>query len=1287
MSEETLLHQALALPPAQRAAFLDQVCAGQPALRAAVAALLQAHEAPANVLDEPPAGLPQTGPYTPPDLVVNPVGSPAPGSVFACRFKLREKLGEGGMGVVFVADQLEPVQRRVALKIIKPGLDSSRVLARFEQERQALALMDHPHIAKVLDAGVSEAGQPYFVMELIKGVPFTRYCDDARLTPRQRLELFIPVCQAVQHAHQKGVIHRDLKPSNVLVGLYDGKPIPKVIDFGVAKATGPRLSQDSVYTEVGTLIGTLEYMAPEQAQLNNLDIDTRSDIYALGVILYELLTGSVPFSRKELKAAAFDEVVRILKEVEPPKPSTRLSGSGSLPSIAAVRQTDPRKLTKLVRGDLDWIVMKCLEKERGRRYETANGLALELQRYLTEEPVLAGPPGATYRLRKFVRRNKGPMAAAALVLGVLLAGIVGTSWGLLWANDARKAETEQRAAAQRSETDALVAAAKASQARLAEAHQRGLAEASAQQAREAAAAAEKARQLAEAERDKAAQARDRTRQVLDQMTSELTEDSLATQNELSTEQKRFLSEVLTYYREFAGEKADDPQTRARAAKAAYRVGLIQARLGRREEAAAAIGQARDEFAKLAAEFPAPATFREELATCHFQLGVLLRHLGKHGEARRACEAAMALWEKLAAAFPAEAPYRQKIAWSHNSQGNLLKDLAKFTAALEANRRAAGMQAALVADFPAEPAYRYDLAKSHNNAGLLLRELGRMDEALKSVQEAVNLQDKLAAEFPGKPVYRKELATYYLNLATVLADLGKPGAALEANRAAVAVNEKLAAEFPAEATIRHNLASSHNNLGIGLDKLGKSGEALAAFRAALALWEKLTAELPTVPHYRQCLAIAHNNLGQQFAQMGKGAEAGAAFRAAVAVQEKLAVDFPAVPGYRFELAKIHARFGRLLRDSGKPPEALESYRAAQALCEKLVGEFPAAPSYRAEVASCHEQIGYVLLQWGKRAEGLSAYWTALALNEKLAAEFPAETSYRHKLGGCHYSLGFQLSKLGDRVEAVAAFQAALAVQEKLVADFPARPAYRQELADSHNALGTEFRDLGKPEEGLTAYRAALTLRQKLAADFPAVPAYQLDLGGCYCNVGHGLRDLGKAEESLDWFAKAIATLASLAAKAPKGNTARLYLRNSHWGKAQSLVALDRHAEALADWDKAVALSDAKVPGQLGMGRAMSRIRAGKVEEALADAGELAKLKGWSATSLYNLACIYSLASAKDRAKQDEHAQRAVALLRQAVQAGYKNVPHIKKDPDLDPLRQRPDFQTLLAELDKGKEPGP
>ena len=404
-----------------RLKYVAQACGNDHYLRARVESLLAAH---------PQAGSMEE--FAPPTNHAAPTSAPiseGPGTVIG-PFKLLQQIGEGGMGVVFMAQQHRPVQRTVALKIIKPGMDTRQVVARFEAERQALALMDHPNIAKVFDAGTTETGRPYFVMELVKGVPITQYCDERHVALRQRLELFVPVCQAVQHAHQKGIIHRDLKPSNVLIALYDGHPVPKIIDFGVAKATGPRLTERTMFTEFGAIVGTLEYMSPEQAELNQLDIDTRCDIYSLGVLLYELLTGTTPFDKKRLRLAAFDELLRILREEEPPKPSTRVSTTKELPAIAAQRNLEPKNLTGLLRGELDWIVMKCLEKDRNRRYATANGLAQDLQRYLADEPVQACPPSASYRLRKFARRNKRVMVTAVL-LGITLLVAVGSIAGSL----------------------------------------------------------------------------------------------------------------------------------------------------------------------------------------------------------------------------------------------------------------------------------------------------------------------------------------------------------------------------------------------------------------------------------------------------------------------------------------------------------------------------------------------------------------------------------------------------------------------------------------------------------------------------------------------------------------------------------------------------------------------------------------------------------------------------------------------------------------------------------------
>jgi serine/threonine protein kinase/lipopolysaccharide biosynthesis regulator YciM len=440
----------------QRARMLAERCGGDDDLRMEVESLLEAHDQAGTFLESPPAAV-SAAPLRP--EVGSQVGP----------YRIREQIGEGGFGLVFVAEQLQPVRRTVALKLIKPGMDSREVVARFEAERQALAMMDHPHIAKVFDAGTTESGHPYFVMELVHGVPITDYCDQNSLTPLERIELFVAVCHAVQHAHQKGIIHRDLKPTNVLVTTLDGRPIPKVIDFGVAKAIHQQLTDATIYTRFHQMLGTPLYMSPEQAEMTSADIDTRSDIYSLGVLLYELITGTTPFDQRRLARAAFDEIRRIIREEDPPRPSTRLSESKDrLASIAAQRRTEPAQLSRIIQGELDWIIMKALEKERARRYATADNLAKDIERFLQHEPVEAGPVSRSYRLRKFARRHRASLVTGASLLGLLLAGTGVSTWQAIRASRAEAAAIDARQQEERARQAAVEEAERAERAAQAE---------------------------------------------------------------------------------------------------------------------------------------------------------------------------------------------------------------------------------------------------------------------------------------------------------------------------------------------------------------------------------------------------------------------------------------------------------------------------------------------------------------------------------------------------------------------------------------------------------------------------------------------------------------------------------------------------------------------------------------------------------------------------------------------------------------------------------------------------
>jgi serine/threonine protein kinase len=811
MSERTIFITALEKDDAtERAAYLDQACAGDAQMRARIERLLKAHEPADSFLERGPLIGDETDNFEP--------STEPPGTAIG-PYKLIEPIGEGGMGSVWMAEQTEPVKRLVAVKLIKAGMDSRQVIARFEAERQALALMDHPNIARVLDGGSTHGGRPYFVMDLVKGMPITGYCDQHHLTPRQRLELFIPVCQAVQHAHQKGIIHRDLKPSNVLVALYDGKPVPKIIDFGVAKAAGQELTDRTLVTGFGAIVGTLEYMSPEQAELNNHDIDTRSDIYALGVLLYELLAGSPPFSRKMLEHSGMLEMLRVIREQEPSKPSTKLNTGDGLPTLAANRGTEPAKLTKLVRGELDWIVMKALEKDRNRRYETANGFAMDVERYLADEEVEACPPTAAYRLRKFVRRHKVPVLAGLLIFLALVAGVVGTTYGLFRADQQRKVvETQRNELAERNK--ALQAA-----------------------------------------REHELLLNDRARQAIETVTSEASIDLLMREKQLRPEQKDFLDKMIQYYAEASQDAVTTEEERARQARAYYRMGRMNLILGRSRESEDAYRRAVSLLQNLADGFPTRTEYRQELSLTHNALASLLYHnSGRLEEAESAYREALAIQKQLAAERPERPEFRHALAGTYNNLGNLLiLDSARRNEAESAHAEALAIRQRLAVDFPGRHEVRRALGMSHNNFGWIFQSTRRPEKAEAAFRDAVANQKLAVANFPDRPEFRLELACYLVNLGNLIRDKGLLKEAEVLYAEALPIHENLVAVYPNRPDFRAELAAGHNNVGLLLRDKGLLRDAEAAQAKALAIQKQLAALFPDVSDYSNAVAGTLFNL--------------------------------------------------------------------------------------------------------------------------------------------------------------------------------------------------------------------------------------------------------------------------------------------------------------------------------------------------------------------------------------------------------------------------------------------
>jgi serine/threonine protein kinase/Flp pilus assembly protein TadD len=1036
---EALFFEALEKPAAARAEFLERACRGNAALRAGIARLLAAHSHAGAFLEStraPTSDLsPQGSSPAAPDVPQTKTPELVAGAVIAGRYKLLEEIGEGGMGSVWMAQQSGPIRRLVAVKVIKAGMDSKSVMARFDAERQALALMDHPNIARVYDAGATADGRPFFVMELVKGLPITEFCDQRRLTLRERLHLIVPVCQAIQHAHQKGVIHRDIKPRNVLIAMYDDAPVPKVIDFGVAKAMSQPLTEQTLATGFGAVVGTPEYMSPEQATFNNLDIDTRSDVYSLGVLLYELLTGSPPITRETMRTIGLLEVLRVVREEEPPLPSTRLSTAETLLSLAANRSTEARKLTSLLRNELDWIVMKALEKDRRRRYESANSMALDMLRYLAGEPVQAAPPSLRYRLRKFVNRHRGRVAATAALLVALALGTGGTMWGLLsaeraltvQANQSRIAE-EREASRLRLEADLAVERhaeelrevrdRDAAMASLAQA-QNSLHAGDARRAGEAIEQAEKRIEEKGAEDLRIQLDRCRTElatlRLLDQIDNDiwtLMDGKALAWDAILPRWGKVFSDYGIAIDSRAGEEAAQKVNRS----------LISERLLASLDLWFIVDNRKPALGKLLAAID-PDEFRTQCRTMGYERTLL--SWAFHGKTPPSVQP---VWFAVAhgSDVNVDRAVRERLLLSayhvKPSSFALLMTLGQLDDINDREsgpRRAAWYRAAVAANSASAHAW--------NNLGLALRDASDISGAAAALQEAIRLKPQLIEAQNNLGVVLRDqgdlvrsiacfreairlapaLALPHANLAMVLNDTGDYAGAIAASRESLRLDP--------------NLAVAHHNLGFARAALGDYPGAMKCYNTALELNPKgsqthnnlgnalsaLGNYAQAVPHYREAIRLdpryaeAYNNLGMTLRALRDHTGAIAAYREAIRLDPKSAL--------------IHTNLGIALGEAGRLPEAMVEHQEAIRLNPKL--------------ALAHVNLGMIHLQLKEYSQAIERAREAVRLDAKFS--------------NAHALLGFALQQTGDVASARAALTEAARLNPRqwgpLLAKLPPIPA--------------------------------------------------------------------------------------------------------------------------------------------------------------------------------------------------------------------------------------------------------
>ena len=1045
--------------PVSRSEYLDRHCGVDSQMRTRIEALLRVQAEERTFLQEP--------------FVVRDDWAIAEqaGSTIG-RYELLEEIGEGGFGVVYMAEQQEPVQRRVALKIIKLGMDTQQVIGRFEAERQALAMMDHPNIANILDGGSTEGGRPYFVMELVKGLPITEFCDENRMSIPERLNLFRQVCDAVQHAHQKGIIHRDIKPSNVLVGMQDGKPVPKVIDFGVAKATQQRLTEKTVFTRFQQMIGTPAYMSPEQSSFNDLDVDTRSDIYSLGVLLYELLTGVTPLDLTPARNVAYDEICRLIREDEPQLPSATLNRSTE--QAIRDRRSSSTSLQRIVRGDLDWIVMKALEKDRSRRYETASAFKLDLENHLANLPVSAGPPGATYRLRKFVRRNRGLVAAAATltIAGMLAVSSLGVA-GWVWLTKSQQLnETVIRLHEEAARADE----------NLSEAH----------------------------------------KVVADYLT-DVSESPELLRHAPGTQRlrKELLARARDYYQLFVSE--DDPTaSKENLATARFHLANAMMELGELHDATREYREAIQLYGQLAREQPTQHQHYGRLAQAHNNLGLAIWETGQTADAEREFDEARTIHQRLAASYPNVRKYRSDLAKHLHNQANIFHETGRHDAAVQMIEQAISMAEAMESEDGSESSHLEHLQKHRGTLGLFYKESGRTDEAREQFRMAIATCEQLI-KTSQTPEYLSDLSGHHGMLALIYLDNDEIEKARKHFKEATTIAERLVKENPSVPSYQHQLSIQLNNRARLFLRTGDIPSATVTYQSCVTTTKWLTDFYPSRADYWLGLMESRINLGGLYQQVRRIDLAAGEFQQAIDIGTRLIDIDQAVQEYWDRLMQAYAQLGRGYYEVYSADEAVKVYTQALQMFERLPDNYRRRPKYRHDLATKHNSMGLVLRDGNRLDDAIRHFEQAIQINHQLSQENPDEEQYRVSLGGNHVNRADVHTRKKEFRTAIQNLETAhallRAVMERDSQHETAREFIQNALVREGHARhewGQSFLELRQYPDARRELQKAADIRERITSNEQSTPIAVVHLNNSRANLAYALWKLHEQKQAFRLF---------------------------------------------------------------------------------------------------------------------------------------------------------------------------